>query len=159
MDYAVKYGYISRALVDYSGTNGKCMDDVWQDKIGYGPQGQNGGSLNIDLLNDPDRVATFKKHIAKRTCAFTVSASGQKFQNYKSGVIRRADCGDDNAGMDHAVHAIGWGVENGIEYALVKNSWGTWWGDNGFYKVELTNEGHGACAMWYLICPGEPEEF
>ena len=31
----------------------------------------------------------------------------------------------------HAVKIIGWGVENGVDYWLVANSWNTQWSDKG----------------------------
>lgn len=35
----------------------------------------------------------------------------------------------------HAVKIIGWGVERGVHYWLCANSWGTSWGDHGFFKI------------------------
>ena len=37
---------------------------------------------------------------------------------------------------DHQVLAVGWGTENGIPYWLIKNSWGTGYGDKGYVKVK-----------------------
>ena len=37
--------------------------------------------------------------------------------------------------MNHAVLMIGFGVENGIPYWLIQNSWGRTWGDLGYFKI------------------------
>jgi len=41
----------------------------------------------------------------------------------------------------HSVKLIGWGVEHGVKYWLLVNSWGTEWGDRGLFKIRRgTNE-------------------
>lgn len=37
---------------------------------------------------------------------------------------------------DHAVLVVGYNQENGINYWLVKNSWSTMWGDEGYVKIK-----------------------
>ncbi len=35
----------------------------------------------------------------------------------------------------HAVKVVGWGVENGIKYWQMANSWGDKWGEDGFFRI------------------------
>merc|ERR1711976_783383 len=62
--------------------------------------------------------------------AFTVY---EDFLHYKSGVYVHKT-GQMLGG--HAVKAIGWGVENGVDYWLISNSWTTSWGDQGYFKIK-----------------------
>jgi cathepsin B len=69
------------------------------------------------------------------TGAFTVYAD---FPTYKSGVYTHQS-GSELGG--HAIKIIGWGVENGVDYWLVVNSWNDSWGDQGLFKIKRgTNE-------------------
>lgn len=60
-----------------------------------------------------------------------IEAENSWFRGYRSGIITQG-CGQR---LDHAVTAVGYGTENGVEYFLVKNSWGTSWGEAGYVKI------------------------
>ena len=52
------------------------------------------------------------------------------------------------ARTDHAVQVVGFGVENGTEYFILKNSWGKGWGENGFMRIEA-REDYGLCGLYW----------
>lgn len=53
---------------------------------------------------------------------------------YKSGVFTDYSCSQDN--VNHAVLLVGYGVDKtGLPYWLIKNSWGTQFGDQGYFKI------------------------
>jgi KDEL-tailed cysteine endopeptidase len=52
-------------------------------------------------------------------------------------------CGTD---LDHGVTAVGYGIEGGREFYLVRNSWGPDWGDKGYIKIGVA-PGKGICGI------------
>lgn len=90
--------------------------------------------------NDPEQM---KAAIALGPVSVGIQADSQVFQHYSGGVITSADCGDQ---IDHGVLAVGYGNEGGIDYILVKNSWGPDWGDQGYVKIGL-RDGPGVCGI------------
>lgn len=37
--------------------------------------------------------------------------------------------------VDHSVVLVGYGIENGIEYWMILNSWGDYWGEKGYMRL------------------------
>jgi len=70
-----------------------------------------------------------------------VEASGRAFQLYKSGIIS-SGCGTS---LDHAITVIGYDSSSWI----VKNQWGTTWGDKGYVRIARgsQNSGSGMCGI------------
>ena len=80
------------------------------------------------------------KWIMKWGSAVTVVyASDHGFKNYMADTVFDT-CSDKT--VNHAVHVIGWGTQYGIDYWLIKNSWGDNFGDGGFIKIK-----RGTCGL------------
>ena len=67
-----------------------------------------------------------------------------EFVDYYSGIYEEKGCGTTTQDVNHAVLATGYGVNAVTPYWNVKNSWGTEWGINGYFKIV---RGKNMCAL------------
>ncbi|XP_076266827.1 cathepsin B-like [Rhynchophorus ferrugineus] len=56
----------------------------------------------------------------------------EDFASYKSGIYQHVSGAAEGG---HAVKIIGWGVENGVKYWTIANSWNERWGEDGFFRI------------------------
>lgn len=92
-------------------------------------------------------------HVAKTGPVVTVLKATDKFLYFGSGVFDDKTCSRRRSDVDHAILIIGYGRENGQDYWLIKNSWGTTsWGEEGYGKVR---RGKRACSIghwgWVIV--------
>ena len=75
--------------------------------------------------------------------AVALRADHSNFYNYGGGIINKDDDSDlcNTTAVDHAVVMVGY-IDEG-DYFVLKNSWGSGWGENGYFKV------HKDCIMGF----------
>ncbi|KAJ4955898.1 hypothetical protein NE237_012681 [Protea cynaroides] len=137
-----------------SGCNGGWMDNAFQfikqnqglsTESNYPYEGMDGKPCNEEKAANREAMITGYEDVPSRNeqallmavanqpVSITIDGSGDPFRFYSSGIFT----GDCETNPTHAVTLIGYGVnEEGIKYWLVKNSWGTDWGEDGYMKIQ-----------------------
>lgn len=102
--------------------------------------------VSIDGYTDvpPNNEKLLLKAVAQQPVSVGICGSQRVFQLYSKGIFS----GPCSTSLDHAVLIVGYGTENGKDYWIVKNSWGTRWGMSGYMHM-LRNSGdvNGICGI------------
>merc|ERR1712066_374124 len=131
-EYVAKHGLETESAYPYTsgkkGKTGKC---------------QYSSSKTVVSISGYKSVSKSAKHEGKMltqiaTSPISVCVDAEKWQTYSGGVMGKS-CGSS---LDHCVQAVGYNSAKG--YWIVRNSWNTDWGENGYIYVK---EGINACGI------------
>jgi cathepsin L len=168
MDWVMKHGCADESQMPYQGGddgNTKCPTDG--DTLGtaaslidapaaYGAAAAF-GMIGWETLPKNENEPLLRALAEKGPVAVSVAAD--RWFDYSAGVFD--GCGQD-AVIDHAVTAIGYGEEEGHKFWLIQNSWGQDWGEDGHIRLLRHGSGMNYCGMnrdpqQGVACKGETE--
>jgi C1A family cysteine protease len=101
----------------------------------------------------PNDQVSLKGAVAQQPVSIAIEADTKYFQSYSSGVLTSSSCGTN---LDHGVLIVGYGEEDGQKYWLVKNSWGTTWGEKGYVKIARSDSTDDAGICGIAMDPSFP---
>ena len=84
------------------------------------------------------------KEFLYQTGPLAVALNADPLQTYSNGIIDKSSSECSSSGINHAVTMVGYGNENGVDYWIVKNSWGINWGEGGYFRMK---RGSGVCGI------------
>uniref|UniRef100_A0A670YDD1 Peptidase C1A papain C-terminal domain-containing protein n=1 Tax=Pseudonaja textilis TaxID=8673 RepID=A0A670YDD1_PSETE len=94
--------------------------------------------VNVTSGNTTALKAAIYKH---GPVSVSIDASHRTFSFYSNGVYYEPKCSKGE--LDHAVLAVGYGVLQGELYWLIKNSWSTYWGNDGYILMSMKDNNCG----------------
>jgi KDEL-tailed cysteine endopeptidase len=129
MDYAFEFiikngGIDTEKDYPYKARDGQCDEGRRNSKV-----------VVIDDYQDvpTQSESALMKALTKNPVSVAIEAGGRDFQHYQGGVFT-GPCGTE---LDHGVLAVGYGTDDdGVNYWIVKNSWGPGWGEKGYIRME-----------------------
>ena len=135
--YVVQNGLCLNSSYPYSALDGQCNNQTCVKKV------------HVDTFYDvPKNDETqVERAVAKQPVSVAIQANLQSFQLYSHGIYNDPDCGDE---LDHGVLVVGYGYDPlyNMSYWLVKNSWGSQWGENGYIRMAKNIESpEGQCGI------------
>lgn len=84
------------------------------------------------------------------------AVAGRSLHNYTGGIFT-----DDSASREttHMVSLVGWGTSgdgsgNGTRYWIARNSWGSYWGEMGYFRIEMGKNTLGIESLIAWATPG-----
>ena len=114
-----------------TGATGRCRSSSTESKV-----------ATIGGYQTVSRIGFTESHMVSQiqTSPLSVCVDAEVWQTYSSGIVG-SSCGKQ---LDHCVQAVGLNVDGDTPYWIVRNSWGTSWGNSGYIYVQ---QGINACGI------------
>jgi cathepsin X len=153
MDYVSKHGIPDESCAPYENTRHECdalhtCADVKANPRLHNHEWPHNQTIPYEAVRNPrlyyvqsnepippnDTLAIMR---SMQTGPVPCGVHAEGLTNYSSGIITGPDHPMRKPLQDdHSVALVGWGTENGIDYWVLQNVWGTRWGEGGFCRIK-----------------------
>lgn len=123
-EYAIDTGMCLDSEVPYTAESGSCTSS----ESGCTKVAKFTSCMDVEPRNEN----AMKSAVAQTPVSVAIEADTRVFQFYSGGVLDSDSCGTT---LDHGVLVVGYGTDSGKDYWLVKNSWGSDWGESGYVRI------------------------
>jgi cysteine peptidase B len=102
-----------------------------------------GATINghVDLPQDEDKIAAY----VYTHGPVSIGVDSASLQSYTGGIM--TNCASTQ--LDHAVLIVGYDDTHSTPYWVIKNQWGTTWGEEGYFRVQ---KGTNQCGLKEFAC-------
>ena len=143
-NYAIKYGMCAEETYTYAAVDQTCQTSCQP-------------VVTISDCKDvpSNNQIALQQAVAIGPVSIAIEADTRTFQLYTGGVITSEACGTN---LDHGVLIVGYGDDAATKtpYWLVKNSWGSSWGEDGYVKIERSDSQNDAGVCGIAMQPSFP---
>lgn len=134
-DYVTFAGIQTTKDYPYLGVDGRCKNDFTKEVY------QIRDFIQV-AANDSDQLAAA---VAMQPVSICIDGENADFISYGGGIYSSSTCSTD---LGHCVAIVGYDSENGVDYWIVKNSYGESWGENGYIRmIKQSGKGPGMCGL------------
>jgi len=145
-NYGCNGGSQQEALIYYSkasvgiATEANYPYTAVQHSCGYSSSQKVSGITTIGYKLAGTTDETYIAQMLATVGPLAVAMNATPLQYYTSGIFS-ASC---SGAVNHGVTLVGYGISGGVNYWIVKNSWGASWGESGYFRIV---KGVGQCSI------------
>lgn len=118
----------------YKGIGGICK---------YNPKNAGAKLRDVKDISEGDELKLQQAIATIGPISISVDSSRESFQHYSGGIYYDRKCSSNVYDLDHSMVVIGYGTDkNGKDYYIIKNSYGTDWGEKGYMRLARNRNNH-----------------